>query len=251
VRGVPANPGPHRRFRALTGDGAADLGRPTTLLLVRHGRTDATDQRRVSGGTGVPRGSGGADRPGAGPGLNAAGRLEVQRLAEWLARRFAGRPGDPDRPAAVVASPLLRARQTALRLGEALGVEPGWDDDWAEVSLGDWDGLSYAEIAEGWPVEYHAWRTSTAAAPPHGEALDDVLHRVQRARRRLIEQWAGGTVLVVSHTAPIRTVITQALDAGPIALWRLRVDPASVTTIRFWADGGCEVSGVNSVAQPG
>ena len=153
-----------------------------------------------------------------------------------------------ERPVHVLASPLLRARQSATALGAALGLQPQLDDDWAEVSLGDWDGLSYAEIAEGWPAEYLAWRTSTAVAPPHGESLDDVARRVGAACDRVVAEHPGRTVLVVSHTAPIRTVITRALDAGPTALWRLRVDPAAVSVVRFWADGGCEVGCVNSFA---
>jgi probable phosphoglycerate mutase len=212
----------------------ADLGTPTTLIMVRHGRTDDTDQRRVRG------------RASTGPALNAAGHEEAQGLARRLVDRAESAP--PSRPVLVIASPLLRARQTAITLGRALGLEPQLDDDWAEVALGDWDGLGYAEIADGWPTEYLAWRTSTAAAPPRGESLDDVGKRVGAACDRLVHDHPGQTVLVVSHTAPIRTVIARALDAGPSALWRLRVDPASVSVVRFWADGGCEVSTVNSGA---
>ena len=211
--------------------GPADLGRPATVILVRHGRTEDTEQRRVRGGS------------SAGPQLAPAGRLEARRLAEVVG----GWP-DAGRPVAVVTSPLLRARQTADLLGAALDLEPVEDDDWAEVSLGDWDGLSYAEIADGWPDEYRAWRASTAVAPPHGESLDDVAKRAGAACDRVIERHPGRTVLVVTHTAPIRTVLRRALEAGPAALWRLRVDPVRISVLRFWADGGCEVGTVNSEA---
>ena len=210
----------------------ADLGEPTTLLLIRHGSTVDTDQRRVRGSA------------AAGPGLTAEGLERVRRLAQRLAEHS---PTDPaPRPAALITSPLLRAGQTAAALGDALGLTPIADDDWAEVSLGDWDGLDYAEIAARWPAEYRAWRGSTSAAPPHGESLDEVGKRVAAARDRLIRQYPGRRVLVVSHTAPIRTVLSLALDAGPVALWRLRIDPAGLSVVRFWADGGCEVAAVNS-----
>jgi ribonuclease H / adenosylcobalamin/alpha-ribazole phosphatase len=236
---------------------AADLGVPTTVILVRHGRTDYTDLRRACGGD------------SAGPELNAGGRRQAQLLAHALVdhvgrllRDAQPRPetqmaglamAEPlgGQPVAVLSSPLLRARQTATVLGGALGLEPQIDADWAEVALGDWDGLSYAEIAEGWPAEYRAWRASTSAAPPHGESLDDVEKRVNAACDRLVQAHPGETVLVVSHTAPIRTVIARALQAGPAALWRLRVDPTAVSVIRFWVDGGCEVGCVNSVVRSG
>jgi broad specificity phosphatase PhoE len=150
------------------------------------------------------------------------------------------------RPVAVVASPLLRARQTAAALASALGLEPQFDPGWAEVALGDWDGLDYAAMASGWPDRFRDWQGSTAVAPPNGESLDDVAHRVGAARDRLVAAHQGRTVVVVSHTAPIRTVLAQALAAGSAALWRLRIDPTALSVVRFWADGGCEVATVNS-----
>jgi probable phosphoglycerate mutase len=207
---------------------AVDLGEPTTLILVRHGRTDETDRLARGGDS-------------AGPALNAAGRRQTQQLAQLLANRGG-------RPSAIVSSPVLRAHETAIVLGAALDLEPVLDDRWAEVLLGDWDGLGYAAIADGWPAEYQAWRASTGAAPPGGESLDDVAKRADTACDRLVVAHPGQTVVVVSHTAPIRTVIARALDAGPAALWRLRVEPAAVSVVRFWLDGGCEVSTVNSVA---
>lgn len=205
-----------------------DLGGPTTLLLVRHASTVDTG-RVVRGGA--------TD----GPDLDPAGHRQADRLA----RALAADPGD-GRPVAVVASPVLRARRTAVVVAAALGLEPVYDEDWAEVSLGDWDGLGYAEIGERWPALHRSWQASTAVAPPGGESLDDVAGRVAAARDRLLERWSGRRVVVVSHTAPIRTVLARALDAGPAALWRLRIDPAAVSVVRYWADGGCEVATVNA-----
>ena len=233
---------------------AADLGEPTTVVLVRHGRTDDTDQHRARGGGTV------------GPALNIPGQRQARQVAQLLGDHAEARgSSDPaegwtssaeslaesllgTRPAAVVASPLLRSRQTAIAIAEALGLEPQFDRDWAEVALGDWDGLGYAEMASGWPENFRDWRRSTAVSPPNGESLDDVVKRVGAACDRLVIAHPGRTVVVVSHTAPIRTVLARALAAGPAALWRLRVDPTGVSVVRFWADGGCEVATVNSVA---
>jgi broad specificity phosphatase PhoE/ribonuclease HI len=208
------------------------------------GATDDTDQHRARGG-----GS-------AGPALNIPGQRQVKQVAQLLADHAASdsaaeSPGQSllgTRPVAVVASPLLRSRQTATVLARALSLEAEFDHDWAEVSLGDWDGLGYAAMAAGWPDQFRDWRRSTAVAPPNGESLDDVAKRVGAACDRLLTAYPGQTVVVVSHTAPIRTVLARALAAGPAALWRLRVDPTAVSVVRFWADGGCEVATVNSAA---
>jgi broad specificity phosphatase PhoE len=191
---------------------------------VRHGSTDDSD-RVVRGG----------DTDG--PALNEAGWRQVAALAGALA------PGDH-----IVSSPMLRARQTAAVLAEELGMDQAdVDPAWAEEALGEWDGLGYAEITRRWPHEYKAWWGSTALAPPGGESLDAVKARTAVACDALVASRPGQTVIVVSHTAPIRALIARALDAGPAALWRLRLEPASVSVIRYWSDGGLQVAGVNQL----
>ena len=211
----------------------ADLGRPTTLWLVRHARTEDTGRVLRGGHT-------------DGPDLDPEGRRQAERLARRLTD-----PGGGVRPVTVVSAPALRARRTAWALAETLDLPVRVDDDWAEVRLGEWDGLGYAEIAARWPEDYRRWRGSTAVAPPGGESLDDVFARIATARAALVAAHSGRAVLVVTHTAPVRTVLAQALEAGPAAMWRLRVDPAGLSVVRYWRDGGCEVAGVNLGGGPG
>ncbi|MBT0770950.1 histidine phosphatase family protein [Kineosporia sp. J2-2] len=216
------DPGAHRRIRALTGP---DLGSPLTLHLVRHASTAATGR--------VPSGG---DDPG--PPLNDEGRQQVSALSAVLGRRI----GPVD---LVLSSPMLRARQTASGLAGALGREPRTAPDWAELRLGEWNGLAYGEIARRWPAGYRLWQESPSARPPGGESVDDLRRRVDAGTRRLVAEQAGRCVVVVTHTGAVRAAVASALDAGPAAFWRLRVDPASLTTLRCWADGGVEVAAVN------
>jgi broad specificity phosphatase PhoE len=241
VRGVPPDPGPDGGLGDLNRPGGAspaDLSRPTTLLLVRHARTGHTG--------GVL--SGGDDD---GPPLTADGEREAASVARYLAGLAPAGPGDRDgddvlvRPDAVVCSPIVRTRQTAAPLAGRLGVEARPDPGWRELMFGAWHGLPMADVARRWPGALRTWRRDSAQAPPGGESLDDLVARAAAARDRAVTAHPGRCVAVVSHLAPIRAVLAAALDAGPAAMWRLRVEPASVSVLRIWADGGVEVAGVN------
>lgn len=215
-----------------------DSGDPTTLVLVRHGRTALTQERRMSG-------VGGSD-----PALTDAGHADARAAAAGIAAigRVGGSWPDLDAVQAVLASPLQRTRQTAEILAAALGLPVAVEDGFAEASFGQWDGLTYAEVTRSWPELMAQWQGATSLAPPGGESLDALVQRVRAARTKVVAEHAGRTVAVVCHLTPIRAVVADALEAGPAALWRLRVAPGSLTIVRFWADGAAEVVTVNETA---
>lgn len=204
-----------------------DLGAPTTLLLIRHGHTDITGNALAGG-----------DKTG--PGLNAAGHRAATELAAAL------NDSGAVQPAVLIQSPARRASQTAQVIGAALGLEPRSVEAWNEGRAGAWHGLSVAQIIERWPLEYRAWLQSSAVAPPNGESADEVAARVMKAVGRLVEEHRRRVVAVVSHAGPIRAVLGSALGAGLVAARRFRIDPCSVSVLRIWSDGGCEVEGVNA-----
>jgi broad specificity phosphatase PhoE/ribonuclease HI len=212
-----------------------DQGAPTVLLLLRHGRTLLTQERRFSG-------RGGLDAE-----LTSSGRADADRAAGLIAGL--GWPGaalaEIGPATAVVTSPLLRTRQTAEAVATRLGLPVTVMDDWAEISFGGWDGLTFAEVAERWPDDVRRWRESMTAAPPGGESLQELISRVRAVRAATVEAFPGRVIVVATHGVPVRAAVHEALDAGPPALWRTRVDPASVTAVRYWSDGGIEVSAVN------
>ena len=203
----------------------ADLGAATTLLLLRHGVTEFTPQRRFSG------------RGGADLALTADGRAQAQAAAEAVHAL-----GGVD---VIIASPLQRTRQTAQAVADRLGLDVRVDDDWVECGFGQWDGLTFAEVAERWPTEMAVWQRSTAAVPPGGEPFDEVERRVQVARDRVLARHPRARVLVVTHATPIKQLVRLALGASSKSLWRLDSSPASLTTTRWWADGGAQLSSYN------
>jgi probable phosphoglycerate mutase len=204
-----------------------DMGRPTTFLLLRHGETELTRDKRFSG-------SGGAD-----PALSATGRGQAAATAAALAARGVD---------AVVTSPLARARETAEPVAAALGTAVRVEDDLRECAFGEWEGLTFAEVEEGWPDEVAAWLASSAVAPPGGESFDAVSARVARARDRLLARYPGKTVLLVSHVTPIKTLVRLALEAPPHALYRMELSPASLTTVQWFPDGNASLRVFNDTA---
>ena len=202
---------------------ATDLGTPTTTLLGRHGATAYSLEKRFSG-------AGGADLPLAPLG---------EQQAEALAREIAARGGVD----AIVASPLLRTLQTAERVAQATGapidIEPGI----AECSFGEWDGHTFAEVSERWPVELAAWLASTDVAPPGGESFAECRDRVDRARRDVLTRHAGQRVAVISHVTPIKLITGICVDAPLSSLYRMELAPCSLTTIAWFADGNSSLFG--------
>jgi broad specificity phosphatase PhoE/ribonuclease HI len=201
-------------------------GAPTRLLLLRHGQTEFSVQRRYSG-----RGN---------PALTDLGRRQADAAAKYIAERGG--------IAAVITSPLQRAYDTAAVAAKALGVDVAIDDDLIETDFGDWEGLTFAEAAERDPELHRRWLRDTSVVPPRGESFDSVNERVRRARDRIIAEHDGTTVLVVSHVTPIKTLLRMALDAGQGILYRLHLDLASLSIAEFYPDGASSVRLVNQTA---
>ncbi|GLY20808.1 bifunctional RNase H/acid phosphatase [Micromonospora sp. NBRC 101691] len=203
----------------------------TRLVLVRHGQTEWTAQRRYSGRGDVPLSERGRDQA-------RATAARVAALAPTVA--------------AVVSSPLSRCTATARPIAVALGGVPlRTSDDLVECDFGAWEGRTFAEVRQDWPGELDAWLASTAVAPPDGESFTDVTVRVRRALRGLLDAYPGETVVVVSHVSPIKILLRDALAAGDAFLHRLYLDPAGVSVLDVWADGGVAVRSVNDTAHLG
>ncbi|WP_343600711.1 bifunctional RNase H/acid phosphatase [Mycobacterium sp.] len=216
-----------RPGESVTGPGwSGARGAPTRLLLLRHGQTDLSVQRRYSG-----RGN---------PALTELGCRQADAAARYVAERGG--------IAAVVSSPLQRCSDTATTAAKALGRDVTVDDDLIETDFGAWEGLTFAEAAQRDPELHRRWLRDTATAPPGGESFDSVHRRALRARDRIVAEHAGTTVLVVSHVTPIKMLLRIALDAGPGMLYRLHLDLASLSIAEFYPDGASSVRLVNQTS---
>jgi ribonuclease H / adenosylcobalamin/alpha-ribazole phosphatase len=203
-------------------------GAATRLILTRHGATELTAQRRYSG-----RGD---------PPLSAQGLAQAKAVGERLARTGMALT-------AVLTSPLARCLRTAEILAQALGgTAVVVEAELIECDFGAWEGLTFAEVRERWPAELEAWLASVSAAPPGGESFVAVAARVRRAVARILDGYAGQSVVVVSHVSPIKLILRDALAAGDTFLHRCYLDPAGLSIVDTWPDGGVAVRTVNDTA---
>ena len=207
-------------------DWTGNRGGPTRLLLLRHGQTELSVQRRYSG-----RGN---------PELTEVGRRQAADAARYLAQKGG--------ISAVISSPLQRAHATATAAADALGLSVTVDENLTETDFGEWEGLTFPEAAKSHPDVHGRWLRDTSLAAPGGESFDEVGQRVQRALDRIVAEHPGATVLVVSHVTPIKTLLRLALDAGPTILHRVHLDLASLSIAEFYPDNGASVRLVNDTS---
>ena len=208
-----------------------------TVILVRHGRTLLTESKRISG------------RGGADPELSALGRQDAAKVAAEVAKIGKSGPwAHLARPTAVIASPILRTRETGQAIADAIKVPVHIEDGIAEISFGEWDGLTNEEAASKWPNEWSKWQGSWEYAPPNGESLIDFDNRVAEARGRILSGEFGTTVVLVSHVMPIRSFVREAMKSGIEGYWRPQIAPCSISILRMWGDQAAEVVTVNSTS---
>jgi ribonuclease H / adenosylcobalamin/alpha-ribazole phosphatase len=189
-------------------------GEPTVTLLLRHGQTAMSVQKRYAGRSDVPLTQAGVQQAAAAAKRLASARLDV-----------------------IVTSPLQRAAATASEVAAVTGVPVVTDEGFRETDFGDWDGLTFAEVRERWPAELAAWLADPAVPPPGGESFADVSIRVTGALRRVLADRPRRRVLIVRHVTPIKTLVVAALLAPPAALYRMHLDVAALCEIDWYADG--------------
>ncbi|MHB9862255.1 bifunctional RNase H/acid phosphatase [Streptomyces sp. YIM S03343] len=220
---------PSRTTTAPGWSSAPDLGAPATFVLLRHGETPLTPQKRFSG-------SGGTD-----PSLSEVGRDQAERAAASLAGRGTIQ--------AIVASPLARTRETAGIVAARLGLDVAVDDGLRETHFGAWEGLTFAEVRDRYPDDLNTWLADPEAEPTGGgESFTATAERIAETRDRLVAAYTGRTVLLVTHVTPIKTFVRLALGAPPESMFRMELSAASMSVVAYYGDGNASVRLVNDTS---
>ena len=184
----------------------------TRLYLVRHGATQLSAEDRFSGAANVY--------------LSEAGRDQVEHLARRLA---------DDNISAVYCSPLDRTKETAVILAQPHRLTPVLNEGLREISHGHWEGLSRKEVEERFREEYMAWESDPFTfAPEAGESGISVLARALPVIRQIVVDHEDKNVLVVSHKATIRLILSSLLGFDERG-YRDRLDqaPACLNVLDF------------------
>ncbi len=161
----------------------------TRVFLVRHGATVLSAEDRYAGSVDVA--------------LSDEGRAQARALGARLA-------GEP--LAAVYASPMSRARDTAGLIIADRGLDVVTVPELRETDHGHWEGKTREEIRAGFPDEYTRWeRDPFTFAPSSGETGLQVLARALPAFLGIVARHPKSAILVVSHKATIRLVVGALL----------------------------------------
>lgn len=199
---------------------------PTTLLLLRHGQTELNRDGKYSG-----RGN---------PELTDLGKKQIAHAARHISER-----GDVD---VILSSPLGRCQETAQAAAEALGMGKDaitTDEAIIEMDFGTWEGRRFVEIQEDHPEAHRECFNYATAAPHGGESPEQVYRRVSEFVDRVIAEYPGKTVLVVTHMMPIKSVLRRALGTGGEIYRSLHLDVASLSVADFLPNGAGVVRLVN------
>ncbi len=199
------------------------------VYLIRHGETEGNASGRFLGSTDSP--------------LTFRGVRQVRRLAELLpAAVFA-----PDADTWFVASPMLRAQQTAEAIAGRPGLHVSTDPDLREMDFGAWEGMTAGEIEAQYPGALAEWESpGDDLAFPGGESLGQFDERVARVCDRILEQ-KSGTVMVFAHGGTVRGLVCALLGLGRESFWLFNVQPASVLRVDV-LEGGAVLSELWSVS---
>lgn len=206
---------------------AAPVAGRTRLILVRHAATAQTRRGAFCGAECDPE-------------LDEIGRRQAAALADRLAVLA------PD--AVLVTSPQARARQTAEAIAHRLDTVPRVEPRLVEVSYGAWDGLTFDQVAVGWPAELDAWLAATSVAPPGGESMDSAGARYSEALNEVRRHQHERTIVLVGHGSMVKLMLRDVLDAGRRFLDTIQVDPAGLSVVDLFDDGNAAVPTINDTA---
>ena len=184
------------------------------LLLLRHGETAWNRERRYQGWTDTP--------------LSAEGLLQAEAAARELKEHAF---------AAVYASPLRRARDTAAAIAAPHGLEVETDPAFKELAFGQWEGLTLDEARAGFPSVYDGWaRTPHLISPPGGESLAQARERVLAGPERLRAGHPDEIVCLVAHGIPVRILVLEVLGLPLERIWSLHSAPTGISELEFRDD---------------
>lgn len=196
------------------------------LILIRHGQVEERFEGRFVGSTDAA--------------LSPAGLRQAEQLAPWL---------EQQQPGACYSSPLRRCGETARAASAGLSLQPEIDRDLREVDFGEWEGLSFSDIAGRDAAAVDRWaRFEPGFRFPGGESIADFTSRIGAAADRMAASSAE-TVVAFTHGGVIRFMLCALLRLDPRSYAAFEVKPAGVVELALFA-GGALLQSLGTVCGP-
>jgi len=193
-----------------------------TLLIMRHGTIKANLQKCWHGSTDSP--------------LLWRGRRQAKRLGRFASKQY-------PRLSAIYASPLQRCQDTAAPLAKELGLDIRTDMDLREWSIGDWETISFRQLADDHDFFNRTIRDVNWAAP-NGESIQHVADRCVASLKAIVSRHtndiADTQVGVVSHGAAMQVALAALIDANPKRWQSYTIGNASITELVLEPDAYIE-----------
>lgn len=187
----------------------------TTLYLIRHGHTHATQDGLLYCDRSTP--------------LTDKGSIQAQNLALHMSRYQIDR---------LVSGTALRAVSTAEPIARELGMEMQTIEGMDEWQVGQWEGRTYLDIKKNDPEIYAAWCADPIGnAPPGGESVAQMMQRIKTRLDLILTDstlaLAGSKIALVTHSGIIRTILMHALNMQTADFWRLTIPTGSISRVDF------------------
>lgn len=192
----------------------------TTLILVRHGESEANSSGIFAGHLDVE--------------LQERGFAQAKKTAVYIKENY--------NISKVFASDLKRAYKTGECIAEVCGVEITANENLREINAGKWEGLTFSELHEKYKDSFGVWCTDIGnAVCVGGESVVELAERIENELIKLAEENDGQEIVIVTHATPVRAMQCMTVECAVEGMKDIPwVSNASVTEIRY-KEGKCKL----------
>lgn len=194
----------------------------TRLILIRHGETDWSREKRYQGHSDIA--------------LSRAGGSNIRALIPQLKTLNVD---------VLYTSSLKRACQSSQIISTAIGIKPRVDSRLNELNFGEWEGKTAAQLIAQKDKSFLSWAKGKWATPIDGESIHSLRRRIRQFHRECLKKHANQTIAIVSHGGPIRTLILESLRLPHRFLFLFQVEPSSLSILTFHSDNSAQLSNLN------
>jgi alpha-ribazole phosphatase len=203
----------------------------TILYLIRHGETEGGEAKRYKGTIDVP--------------LSEKGVMQMEQLSKYIVREIINCSNPPSPPflkggkggllSAVYCSDLKRAIKSAEIIAEPHSLNPTVVPALRERNFGIWEGMSFDEIREKYPLDFDAWASNPLQfSPMGGETTLEMRERVLNSLDKIIRNHNGEHVAIVAHGGVNRIILCHLLGIPLENIFRIEQDYGALNIIEYW-----------------